>query len=202
VRLPAIDDAAFFGDVRFERLNRPLTSELLADALVRQRLLEAVRRVDGGTVTLTPVGVTLEARGWAGNSEEQTEAADRAAVMLAIAIERWVRGTPGAPAEREGCVDRPQPARMDPGVPRDPSLPWCPPESFLREPERPGPPCPACGEPMTDHLTECVCKSCGHEEDRPEVRASLRRSERLKVLVGIGIALGLGLFIALSIALD
>lgn len=192
-------DAAADSQAQHDWLDPELTRELLSDAAVRTALLEAAAAVESGKVELNPLGVTLEATDRT-LSLEQREALDRCAIVLAIAIERWVRGQPRSAPTRPGCADRPQQAQVDPGVPREPPLPWIPPDSVhrARDKVKPGPPCPGCGEPLVNAITEYVCKQCGHVEDRPEVRQRLRkRALKTRLIVAaVVVALAVGIFVA------
>lgn len=196
-----LGDAAFDGQVQIESLDQGLTRELLLDAAVRHALSDAVAGVASGKVELNPLGVTLEAQDRS-LSMEQRDELDRCAVVLAIAIERWVRGQPQTAPSRPGCADRPQQAQVDPGVPREAPIPWIPPDSFYHAKVKPGPPCPSCGEPMVNAITEYVCKRCGHVEDRPEVRKRLRKREIRNKLIIAAVVITLAALIVVAAVLD
>jgi hypothetical protein len=196
-----IGDAAFDGEVQIESMAPGLTRELLSDAAVRHALCDAVAAVASGTVELNPLGVTLEAQDRS-LSMEQRDELDRCAIVLAIAIERWVRGQPRTAPSRPGCVDRPQQAQVDPAVPREAPIPWIPPDSSYRAKVDPGPPCPSCDEPMVNAVTEYVCKGCGHVVDRPKVRQRMRKREIRNKLIVTAVVIALAALIVVAAVLD
>jgi hypothetical protein len=100
-----LGDEHFDDAVQIESLGDSLTRELLSDASVRHALRNAVALVHSGSLQLNPLGITLEATR-PSISEEQLVALDRAVILLAICVERWVRGAPGCAPTQPGCTDR------------------------------------------------------------------------------------------------
>lgn len=186
--------------VWIESLDGETARQLLEDAGVRLALADAVEAA--GAVHMSPRGLRLVTR--QGSFDiEQLDAMDRAGIVLGVAMERWARGAPGAEPTRDGCRDRPPEPRDEASgqLPQDQPAPP-PADSTYHKRAEPGPPCPRCGELMTNALTEWLCKHCHHTEERPEVIARIRKRELITKLIVIAIVLGLFMIIGLGVYLE
>lgn len=179
---PAFDDKVWIESMRGDGIE-----ELLAEHTVRAAAVEAVAAA--GWVVVNEDGIEISTvRG--SISIEDFDAIDRGGILLAIAIERWVRGAPGSAPRRAGCVERPAEERARGGgsahakyAQQQGEAPPVDPVYYKKD--KPGPPCPECGELLTNAGVEYICKRCGHTRHRPDVAARRRTSAIKTTLIVI-----------------
>jgi hypothetical protein len=101
---------------------------------------------------------------------------------------------------REGCRDRPEAECAAAGTwKRLSPEPPPPTDPVYYKKEKPGPPCPACGELMTNAVTEYLCKGCGNVVERPDVVRRMRKRAIKEGLILAAILVAVGLLIAFGI---
>jgi len=161
-------DDLFDGQVLADSVTGSVTMDLLADPGVQAVVIEATGAAS--EVVLMSQRVVLTRRADSSFDIEELDRMDRAAVALAVGIERWARGAPGSTSFQPGC---------GPAMPEEPRPVDLGPDEFRTG--RQAKDCPTCGEPMVAADLEDICARCGTSHEI-EGAGKIRRRRRLKAV--------------------